>query len=64
MILNLMRIEDISPEYLLERSFFQFQNNASVPALELRKQHQLVFDFLITHVKKNSRKWRPNATRW
>eukprot|EP00160_Parvularia_atlantis_P000653 Unigene10529_Nuclearia_a/m.32198 Unigene10529_Nuclearia_a/g.32198 ORF Unigene10529_Nuclearia_a/g.32198 Unigene10529_Nuclearia_a/m.32198 type:complete len:509 (-) Unigene10529_Nuclearia_a:66-1592(-) len=34
MILNLMRIEDISPEYLLERSFFQFQNNASVPALE------------------------------
>lgn len=36
MILNLLRVEDVSPEYLLDRSFFQFQNNASVPALEKR----------------------------
>lgn len=34
MILNLMRVEGISPEYMLERCFFQFQNAASVPALE------------------------------
>jgi ATP-dependent RNA helicase DOB1 len=34
MILNLLRIEAISPEYMLERCFFQFQNAASVPNLE------------------------------
>ncbi|KAL9604947.1 MAG: hypothetical protein Q9219_000135 [cf. Caloplaca sp. 3 TL-2023] len=34
MILNLMRVEGISPEFMLERCFFQFQNSASVPRLE------------------------------
>ena len=34
MILNLQRIETISPEYMLERCFYQFQNTASVPGLE------------------------------
>ena len=34
MILNLLRVEGISPEYMLERCFYQFQNAASVPRLE------------------------------
>jgi len=34
MILNLQRIEPISPEYMLERCFLQFQTTASVPTLE------------------------------
>ncbi|CCJ30916.1 unnamed protein product [Pneumocystis jirovecii] len=34
MILNLMRVEGISPEFMLERSFYQFQNNAEVPKIE------------------------------
>ncbi|TKX18658.1 ATP-dependent RNA helicase mtr4 [Elsinoe australis] len=34
MILNLMRVEGVSPEYMLERCFFQFQNTASVATLE------------------------------
>lgn len=34
MVLNLLRIEAVSPEYMLERCFFQFQNAASVPELE------------------------------
>ncbi|SCV73573.1 BQ2448_7499 [Microbotryum intermedium] len=34
MILNLMRVEGLTPEYMLERCFFQFQNAASVPHLE------------------------------
>ena len=34
MILNLMRVEGVSPEYMLERCFFQFQNMTSVPKLE------------------------------
>lgn len=34
MILNLMRVEGISPEFMLSSSFFQHQNAASVPKLE------------------------------
>ena len=34
MILNLMRVEGISPEFMLERCFFQHQNTASVAGLE------------------------------
>lgn len=34
MILNLMRVEGISPEYMLTNCFFQFQQAASVPELE------------------------------
>ncbi|KAF2004866.1 antiviral helicase [Amniculicola lignicola CBS 123094] len=38
MVLNLMRVEGISPEFMLERSFFQFQNTASVSGLEKQLQ--------------------------
>ncbi|KAL7273037.1 ATP-dependent RNA helicase mtr4 [Rhizina undulata] len=34
MILNLMRVEGISPEFMLEKCFYQFQNTASVSGLE------------------------------
>ena len=34
MILNLMKVEGISPEFMLERCFYQFQNNAQVPIIE------------------------------
>ena len=34
MILNLMKVEGISPEFMLERCFYQFQNNAEVPLIE------------------------------
>jgi ATP-dependent RNA helicase DOB1 len=43
MILNLMRVEGISPEFMLERCFFQFQNTAGVSSLEKQLaelQHQ------------------------
>ncbi|BFZ16903.1 hypothetical protein BsWGS_19942 [Bradybaena similaris] len=33
MVLNLLRVEEINPEYMLERSFFQFQNYAAIPEL-------------------------------
>ncbi|EEH43368.2 ATP-dependent RNA helicase MTR4 [Paracoccidioides brasiliensis Pb18] len=45
MILNLLRVEGISPEFMLERCFYQFQNTASVAGLEkvelveLEKEH-------------------------
>lgn len=37
MVLNLLRVEQINPEYILERSFFQFQNYSSIPELCDRK---------------------------
>ena len=40
MILNLMRVEEISPEFMLERCFYQFQNTASVSGLE-KELHDL-----------------------
>lgn len=33
MILNLLRVEGMSPEFMLERCFFQFQNAARIPEL-------------------------------
>ncbi|EIW76056.1 antiviral helicase [Coniophora puteana RWD-64-598 SS2] len=34
MVLNLMKVEGISPEYMLERCFFQFQSSAGIPLLQ------------------------------
>lgn len=34
MVLNLMRVEGISPEFMLEHCFYQFQNTSSVSGLE------------------------------
>lgn len=42
MILNLMRVEEINPEYMLEKSFFQFQNYATVPEILKRE-----FSFIV-----------------
>ncbi|XP_065904831.1 exosome RNA helicase MTR4-like [Dysidea avara] len=33
-VLSLPRVEEINPEYMLERSFCQFRNNSSIPVLE------------------------------
>jgi len=42
MVLNLMKVEGISPEFMLERCFFQFQSSAGVPLLEdeLRREEE------------------------
>ncbi|KAG6836593.1 hypothetical protein H0H93_006336 [Arthromyces matolae] len=34
MMLNLMKVEGISPEFMLQRCFFQFQNMNAIPLLE------------------------------
>lgn len=49
MILNLMRVEGISPEFMLERCFYQFQNAASVTGLEkqLAEMEQKRLDMII-----------------
>lgn len=59
MLLNMMRVEDIDPEYLLRASFHQFQREKEVPALlaqaedldqqasqiELGEEHELVAQY-------------------
>ncbi|CAG8610087.1 2704_t:CDS:10 [Cetraspora pellucida] len=63
MILNISRIEGISPEYMLEHSFYQFQNAAPIPRLkeEISKlereysmieipQEELVFQYHNLHL--------------
>uniref|UniRef100_A0A0L8FQC8 Exosome RNA helicase MTR4 n=1 Tax=Octopus bimaculoides TaxID=37653 RepID=A0A0L8FQC8_OCTBM len=42
MVLNLLRVEEINPEYMLERSFYQFQNYATIPQLleNIRKREK------------------------
>ncbi|CAL1717435.1 unnamed protein product [Somion occarium] len=49
MILNLMKVEGISPEYLLEHSFYQFQSAASVPLLmeDLRREEETARSIVI-----------------
>jgi len=34
MVLNLKKVEGTSSEFMLERSFFQFQSNSDIPKLE------------------------------
>lgn len=51
MVLNLLRVEEINPEYMLERSFFQFQNQAGIPALYNSKS--LTITIIIIRLKKN-----------
>jgi ATP-dependent RNA helicase DOB1 len=31
MVLNLLRVEEVNPEYMMERSFHQFQNYSTIP---------------------------------
>lgn len=33
MVLNLLRVEEVNPEYMMERSFHQFQNYSSIPKI-------------------------------
>jgi ATP-dependent RNA helicase DOB1 len=47
MILNLLRVEEISPQYIMERSFYQFQSEKLRPALEaelkkLEEEHSAI----------------------
>jgi superfamily II RNA helicase len=44
MVLNLLRVEGINPEFMLERSFYQFQHFSSIPALY---ESKLIFFYLV-----------------
>ncbi|EGD81805.1 DEAD/DEAH box helicase [Salpingoeca rosetta] len=36
MVLNLLRVEEINPEYMLNKSFYKFQNTQDIPAMRKR----------------------------
>ncbi|GBE84664.1 ATP-dependent RNA helicase mtr4 [Sparassis crispa] len=40
MILNLIKVEGISPEYMLERCFYQFQSSTGIPLMEDELQRE------------------------
>uniref|UniRef100_UPI00358E6646 exosome RNA helicase MTR4 n=1 Tax=Myxine glutinosa TaxID=7769 RepID=UPI00358E6646 len=47
MVLNLLRVEEINPEYMLEKSFYQFQQHRALPAMvekvqALERQHRAI----------------------
>ena len=58
MILNLMRVEGISPEFMLERCFYQFQNTASVSGLEKGRSEALICVEITLTVSQNYMTWR------
>lgn len=41
MLLNSQRLEDIDPDYILSRSFLQYQNDAKLPKL-LAEQNEKI----------------------
>ncbi|KAK6624711.1 hypothetical protein RUM44_011570 [Polyplax serrata] len=48
MVLNLLRVEEINPEYMLERSFYQFQNQSAIPVIyENVKKAQEEYDKIV-----------------
>lgn len=45
MVLNLLRVEEINPEYMLEKSFYQFQHYRALPGV-VESKH---FSYLLRH---------------
>ena len=40
MVLNLLRVEEVNPEYMMERSFYQFQNYSNIPQVLFLKLYR------------------------
>lgn len=43
MVLNLLRVEEINPEYMLEKSFYQFQHYSDLPK---KYESMILFTFV------------------
>lgn len=50
MVLNLLRVEEINPEYMLEKSFYQFQHYRAIPGVVESKYKITVTAFLPSRV--------------
>ncbi|KAJ3605916.1 hypothetical protein NHX12_027959 [Muraenolepis orangiensis] len=49
MVLNLLRVEEINPEYMLEKSFYQFQHYRALPGV-LEKLNKLEEQYHAIHI--------------
>ncbi|KAF5093831.1 hypothetical protein D0Z00_003836 [Geotrichum galactomycetum] len=51
MVLNLLRVEGITPEFILEQSFHQFQNQESIPVFEdkIEELQKRISEYQIEH---------------
>ena len=54
MVLNLLRVDDVNPEYMLQHSFYQFQHYSKVPEL-LKTQQEIEEQISKLHVEDESR---------
>lgn len=43
MVLNLLRVEEINPEYMLEKSFYQFQHYRTIPEIVESKYFYMLY---------------------
>lgn len=50
MVLNLLRVEEINPEYMLEKSFYQFQHYRAIPGVVESKYKITVTVYLASRV--------------
>ena len=63
MILNLMKVEGISPQFMLERCFFQFQSSVGVPLFEKGESSIIVRDLCLPHINQSSKRRRKRSKR-
>lgn len=52
MVLNLLRVEEINPEYMLGRSFYQFQNYSTIPEQVESKSSNQFFSHSLQKISK------------
>lgn len=63
MVLNLLRVEEVNPEIMLEKSFHQFQNYASVPGMIDSKYCFCVISFEWCFTRVSTTNWKVRTTR-
>lgn len=51
MVLNLLRVEEINPEYMLEKSFYQFQHYRAIPGVVESKYYCVIHSFMMICIK-------------
>jgi ATP-dependent RNA helicase DOB1 len=54
MVLNLLRVDDVNPEYMLQHSFYQFQHYSKVPEL-LQNQQEIEQQISKLHIQDENR---------
>lgn len=62
MVLNLLRVEEVNPEYMLQHSFYQFQHYSEFPKLHESMLMKFFFILITFYSFKKWLVWRQNRT--